>query len=134
MSGNGVYRLAVGANSNKAIEVKGSNIADDAEVDIWDYGNATAQEFNIEYSEEGYYKITARHSGKSLTVKEGNLSEGAEIVQATYEGLMYSQKWIIRDSKINGFSNIIEIKSIISNNSRRKYRKWFKNDIIKNRK
>ena len=101
LSGNGVYRLAVGANSNKAIEVKGSNIADDAEVDIWDYGNATAQKFNIEYSEEGYYKITARHSGKSLTVKEGNLSEGAEIVQATYEGLD-SQKWIIRDSNING--------------------------------
>ncbi len=108
LSGNGVYRLAVGANSNKAIEVKGSNIADDAEVDIWDYGNATAQKFNIEYSEEGYYKITARHSGKSLTVKEGNLSEGAEIVQATYEGLD-SQKWIIRDSKINGL--VISLKS-----------------------
>ena len=60
LSGNGVYRLAVGANSNKAIEVKGSNIADDAEVDIWDYGNATAQKFNIEYSEEGYYKKTYR--------------------------------------------------------------------------
>ena len=108
LSGNGVYRLAVGANSNKAIEVKGSNIADDAEVDIWDYGNATAQKFNIEYSEEGYYKITARHSGKSLTVKEGNLSEGAEIVQSTYEGLD-SQKWIIRDSKINGL--VISLKS-----------------------
>jgi len=104
---DGVYRLAVGAASNKTIEIAGSSIEDNAKVDIWDYGNAEAQKFNIEYM-NGYYKITARHTGKSLTVKNGNLSEGTEIVQATYEGLD-SQKWIIRDSKINGL--VISLKS-----------------------
>ena len=97
---DGEYRLAVGAASNKTIEIAGSSIEDNAKVDIWDYGNAEAQKFNIEYM-NGYYKITAKHTGKSLTVKNGKLSEGAEIVQSTYEGLD-SQKWIIRDSKING--------------------------------
>ena len=105
---NGVYRLAVGADSNKTIEIAGSNTSDGAKVDIWDYGNVPAQKFNIEYVDEGYYKITARHTGKSLTVKNGNLSEGAEIVQTTYEGLD-SQKWIIRDSKVNGL--VISLKS-----------------------
>ena len=104
---DGVYRLAVGADSNKTIEIAGSNTNDDAKVDIWDYGNAEAQKFNIEYV-NGYYKITARHTGKSLTVKNGNLSEGAEIVQTTYEGLD-SQKWIIRDSKVNGL--VISLKT-----------------------
>ena len=79
---DGVYRLAVGVDSNKSIEIAGSNTNDDAKVDIWDYGNAEAQKFNIEYV-NGYYKITARHTGKSLTVKNGSLSEGAEIVQTT---------------------------------------------------
>ena len=105
---NGIYRLAVGADSNKTIEIAGSNTSDGAKVDIWDYGNVPAQKFNIEYVDEGYYKITARHTGKSLTVKNGNLSEGAEIVQTTYEGLD-SQKWIIRDSKVNGL--VISLKS-----------------------
>ena len=105
---NGVYRLAVGADSNKVIEIAGSNMDDNAKVDIWAYGNVPAQKFNIEYVDEGYYKITARHTGKSLTVKDGNLSEGAEIVQSTYDGLD-SQKWIIRDSKVNGL--VISLKS-----------------------
>ena len=97
---DGVYRLALGADSNKVIEVAGSSTSDNAKVDIWNYGNVPAQKFNIEY-EDGYYRITARHTGKSLTVKDGNLQDGTEIVQSTYEGLD-SQKWIIRDSGING--------------------------------
>ena len=97
---DGVYRLAVGVDSNKVIEIAGSSTSDNAKVDIWNYGNVPAQKFNIDY-EDGYYRITARHTGKSLTVKDGNLQEGAEIVQSTYEGLD-SQKWIIRDSGING--------------------------------
>ena len=104
---DGVYRLAVGADSNKVIEVAGSSTSDNAKVDIWNYGNVPAQKFNIEY-EDGYYRITARHTGKSLTVKDGSLQEGTEIVQSTYEGLD-SQKWIIRDSKVNGL--VISLKS-----------------------
>ena len=108
LGNNGVYRLAVGADSNKVIEIAGSNMDDNAKVDIWAYGNVPAQKFNIEYVDEGYYKITARHTGKSLTVKDGELSEGTEIVQSTYDGLD-SQKWIIRDSKVNGL--VISLKS-----------------------
>ena len=105
---DGVYRLAVGADSSKVIEVAGSSKSDNAKVDIWNYGDVPAQKFNIEY-ENGYYKITARHTGKSLTVKDGNLKEKSEIVQTTYEGLD-SQKWLIRDSKVNGL-----VISLLSN-------------------
>ena len=97
---NGVYRFASCLDSNKVIEVAGSSKEDNAVIDIWNYGNVPAQKFNVQY-ENGYYKITARHSGKSLAVKDGIIKEGSQIVQETYKGLD-SQKWTIRDSKING--------------------------------
>ena len=98
---NGIYKIAVGADSNKTIEVAGSDISNGAKVDIWNYGNATAQKFYFEY-QEGYYKIIATHTGKSLTVKDNNIKEGIEIVQRDYKGLD-GQKWILRDSKKNGW-------------------------------
>ena len=105
---DGVYKISVGKDSNKAIEVKGGDKSNNAVVDIWNYGNGNQQRFNFEYK-EGFYKITARHTGKSLTVKDNQLKEGAEIVQANYQGLD-SQKWILRDSGKNGW-----VISLLSN-------------------
>ena len=99
---NGIYKIAIGADSNKAIEVAGSNKEDNAKVDIWDYGNATAQKFYLQYQDEGFYKITAMHTGKSLTAKDNRIEEGTQIVQYNYQGLD-SQKWILRDSGKNGW-------------------------------
>ena len=98
---NGTYELAIGANSSKAIEVAGSSQANNAKVDIWNYGNSRAQKFNLEYV-NGYYKITVAHSGKSLTVKENNIKNGIEIVQDDYKGEI-GQMWMIVDTKINGW-------------------------------
>ena len=83
------------------------------------------QKFNIEYQQGGYYKITAKHTGKSLTAKDGLIKENTEIVQSDYQGLD-SQKWMLRDSKINGwvissFINpglSISVKGNIENGSR----------------
>ena len=105
---NSEYKILVGANSSKGIEVAGSSKSNNAKVDIWDYGNVAAQKFNFEYI-DGFYKITATHTGKSLTVKNNNLVEGAEIVQYDYKGLD-SQKWILRDSGKNGW-----VISLLSN-------------------
>ena len=98
---NGIYKIAVGVDSNKTLEVAGSDKANGAKVDIWNYGNVAAQKFYFEYK-EGYYKISAMHTGKSLTAKENNIKEGTEIVQRDYKGLD-GQKWILRDSKKNGW-------------------------------
>ena len=105
---DGIYRMAVGADSNKVIEIAGSGTWDNAKVDIWDKGNVPAQKFYFKY-ENGYYVITAMHTGKCLTVKDERLEEGAEIVHSTYEGLD-SQKWVLRDSKKNGW-----VISLLSN-------------------
>lgn len=97
---NNLYKILVGANANKSIEVAGSSIENNAKMDIWDFGNSRAQKFKVEYV-DGYYKIIASHSNKSLTVKENKIQNGIEIVQDDYRG-DFSQKWTIRDSKING--------------------------------
>ena len=54
------YRVIVGKDENKALEVRGGNVENNAIAGIWDYGNADWQKFNFEY-QEGFYKITAKH-------------------------------------------------------------------------
>ena len=99
---NGIYKIAVGADSSKTIEIAGSDTGNNAKVDIWNYGNATAQKFYLSYDEEGFYKITAMHTGKSLTAIINNSTGTLDVVQYEYQGLD-SQKWILRDSKKNGW-------------------------------
>ena len=97
---NGIYKIAIGKSPTKTFEIAGSNKENNAKVDIWNYGNVPAQKFYFEY-QDGYYKITAMHTGKSLTAKDNNVKEGTEIVQADYAG-NDSQKWLLRDTHKNG--------------------------------
>ena len=98
---DGIYKISVGKKPSKTLEVAGSSKENNAKVDIWNYGNVPAQKFYFEYK-EGYYKITAMHTGKSLTIKNKSIKEGTEIVQASYTGDS-SQKWILRDTHKNGW-------------------------------
>ena len=96
-----IYRVAVGKDYDKSLEVPGGNQNNNAKVGIWSYGKATWQMFKFEY-QEGFYKITATHTGKSLTAKNYNIKEGTEIIQNDYVG-NDSQKWILRDTNKNGW-------------------------------
>ena len=100
-----IYRMTIG---KKVVEASASNKDNNGRIQIWDDFKVDAQKLNFEYK-EGFYKITMKHSGKSLTVKDNNLVEGADIVQYDYQGLD-SQKWILRDSGKNGW-----VISLLSN-------------------
>ena len=88
-------------------------------------GNAQQQKFYFEYQPEGFYKIMAMHTGKSITVQNNEIKKGTSIVQYDYQGLD-SQKWILRDSQKNGWiispiSNLelaISIENEIQNGSK----------------
>ncbi len=55
----------------------------------------TNQQWKIEPTADGYYKLTARHSGKCLDVESGSTAAGARIHQwDCYSGLT-SQQWKI---------------------------------------
>ena len=98
---DGIYKIAVGKQPDKSFEVSGNNKDNNAKVGVWNYGNVAWQKFYFEYK-DGYYKITAMHTGKSLTAKNNNIKEGTEIVQTDYTG-SDGQKWILRDSNKNGW-------------------------------
>ena len=108
---NGIYKLAIGKDSNKVVEVKGTDRSDNVIVDLYEYKGEEQQKFYLDYQEEGYYKITVMNTGKSLTVKNNKIQQGSEIVQYNYQELE-SQKWILRDSNKNGW-----IVSPLSNQS-----------------
>ncbi len=98
---NGIYKISVGKDANKTIQIAEENKNSNAVVNIKNFENLDSQKFYFEYK-EGFYKITAMHTGKSLTVKNNNIEEGSQIVQDDYKGLD-GQKWIVRDSKVNGW-------------------------------
>ena len=100
------YKLykTIGKDSSKTVEVAGSSKDNNAKVDIWSYGNVPAQKFYFEY-QDGFYKITAMHTGKSLTAKNNSIKEGTEIVQAGYSG-SNGQKWVLIKVKVFRFENV----------------------------
>ena len=98
---NGIYKVAIGKEPNIVFELPGGNKSDNTQVGMWNYGDVAWQKFYFEYK-DGYYKITAMHTGKSLTAKNNNVEEGTEVVQTDYiDG--NGQKWRLRDTNKNGW-------------------------------
>ena len=97
---NDEYKVLPKLNKNMVVEASASNTDNNGRLQIWDNFNLDAQRLNFEY-ENGFYKITLKHSGKSLTVKDNNFAEGTDVVQYDYQGLD-SQKWLVRDTGKNG--------------------------------
>ena len=98
---NGIYKVAIGKEPNIAFELPGGNKSDNTQVGMWNYGDVAWQKFYFEYK-DGYYKITAMHTGKSLTAKNNNVEEGTEVVQTDYID-SNGQKWRLRDTNKNGW-------------------------------
>ena len=121
---NGIYKICIGKEPNISLELPGGNKDNNTQIGMWNYGNAAWQKFYFKY-EEGYYKITSMHTGKSLTAKDNNIEDGTEIVQADYVG-SEGQKWIFRNTNKNGWiispvNNLdlaITIKDVIQNGAR----------------
>ena len=120
---DGNYKISPKTNKNIVVEASASNNDNNGKIQIWQDFNVDAQKLNVIY-ENGYYKISMKHSGKYLTVKDSKVQKGTEIVQYDWNN-EESQKWIIRDNgnesmSIVSFANnnlSIEIKGNIENGS-----------------
>ncbi len=84
---SGHYQL-VAKHSNKAIDVAWASGSNGAKVQQWSYQGKANQQWSLQSTGDGYYKIVARHSGKVLTVS----STSAATQQYDYQG-RDSQKW-----------------------------------------
>jgi hypothetical protein len=58
----------VNRGSNKALDVSGSSTADGAAVQQWSYGGNDNQKWSLSPSSPGYVTVTAKHSGKLLSI------------------------------------------------------------------
>ena len=90
---DGIYTVSLAVNTSKVFDISGGAQENGAKLQIWDDNNVNQQRFKFEFV-DGYYKISALHSNKALTVEQLSLKTQTEIIQEDYIG-SDSQKWII---------------------------------------
>jgi hypothetical protein len=76
------------------LEVSNSSLADGGNVQIWSYVGANTQQWKIEATTDGYYRLLNRNSGKALDVNGNSTADGANVHQWTYGGGL-NQQWLI---------------------------------------
>ena len=102
---DGTYEIKSALNENYVIDVAGGSTANWANVQLLTNNRMNNQKFNVKYLGDGYYKIIAVHSGKSLDVKDARIANCTNVQQCEYTG-NDAQKWWIKDAG-NGYYNII---------------------------
>lgn len=102
---DGKYVIASELNRKLVFDVPQSSNKDGEKLELWTNGLTSNQKFNVKYIGEGYYTLTAEHSGKVLEVANNDKKLNAAIVQNTYKA-SENQQWIIKDVG-NGYYNII---------------------------
>ena len=102
---NGVYRIASAVDPAKGVDVSGAGMANFTNVHLWQYLNVPQQQFVFTYAGNGYYTVTARHSGKALDVADGSSNPGANV--QTYEpNGTAAQRWLVKDAG-NGYVYLV---------------------------
>lgn len=82
---NGTYSITNVA-TNKVLSVNGSSTADCANVYVTGNQTLSSQRFELTYVSNGYYKILAEHSEKSLDIPAGNSAVGVNLQQYCWNG------------------------------------------------
>ena len=106
---DGIYKITSILNNKPAFDITDGSKEDGAQIQLWDYLNASQQKFEIKYGNDGYYTIKSLYTGKVLAVSDNKVTNGTTIVQKSEENLD-SEKWIIIDEgngeySINSKSN-----------------------------
>ncbi|WP_240138833.1 RICIN domain-containing protein [Streptomyces sp. MUM 178J] len=90
------YEISSKSDPNLVWDVKEASQSDGAQVILWPRHSTFNQQWRFEEvggaGAQRRYKITARHSGKSLDVFEGKAENGAQVIQFEFRGGP-NQKW-----------------------------------------
>lgn len=92
----GIYEINTSLDNNMVIDVSGGSKLNSANIQIWRRDNVTQQKFKISKCEDGYYIISAFHSGKVLDVAGGKKDNRTNVQQYEYNGTD-AQKWAIEE-------------------------------------
>ncbi len=102
---DGTYEIITALDENMCVDVAGGYMYDEANVQLYTYMELSSQHFKVKYIGDGYYTISAEHSGKMLDVANAGKTNETN-VQQYQSNNNDTQKWIIKDAG-NGYYNII---------------------------
>ena len=82
----GTYVFSSALNVNKVLSVQNDGFGDQTAAVLNDKKDTSGQRFEVRSAGNGYYTITAEHSGKVLDVAGGSTASGAVLQQYFYNG------------------------------------------------
>lgn len=107
---DGEYHIVSALDNNMGLDVEAASSDLCANIQLYNNVLDDSQVFVVNYLGDGYYKITNKHSGKSLDVANGGMESGTNVWQYDYTG-DNAQKWIIKESGDGKYFNIVSAKN-----------------------
>jgi len=102
---DGTYAIKTVLNEKYALDVSQASKANGANIQLYEYVNVNQQKFKVKYNGNGYYTISAVHSGKVLDVANASKVSGANVWQHESNNTD-AQEWVIKEVG-DGTYNII---------------------------
>lgn len=107
---DGEYHIVSALDNNMGLDVEAASSDLCANIQLYNNVLDDSQVFVVNYLGDGYYKITNKHSGKSLDVANGGMKSDTNVWQYDYTG-DNAQKWIIKESGDGKYFNIVSAKN-----------------------
>lgn len=104
------YYIKPYATNNSAIDIYGGYTDDGVNVQLAAFHGRDNQKFQLKNCGDGRYQIIAAHSGKCLATENYSKNNRANVIQATINNTINSQKWIFVDAG-DGYYNIYNSSS-----------------------
>ena len=92
---DGTYIIKSAINENYVLDVPSNSKSNSAVIELWRKNLGDNQKFNFKHVGNGYYTISAKHSGKYMDVAGAEQNNGAEVIQYEYNG-NDNQKWLVK--------------------------------------
>ena len=106
---DGTYSIQSASNTSLVIDIPHSSKDNGEKIELWKNGLTANQKFIVKHIRNGYYTLTATHSGKAIEVSNGSTLLGTKVTQYTLNS-SNAQQWIIKDAG-NGYYYIISKNS-----------------------
>ena len=108
---DGVYSIACSSSPSYVLDVAGGSQSEGANVTLWTDRRDQRQLFRVQWR-DGYYSITALHSGQSLDVVASGCAPGTNVTQWTETGAD-NQLWALRAVSDGSYELISKCNGLI---------------------
>ena len=102
---DGIYIIKSAIDEKYVLDVNQASSDNTANIQLFEYVKENQQKFKIKHIGNGYYTITALHSGKMLDIAYAGKTPGTNVWQHEFNNTD-AQKWLIKEVEKNNY-NII---------------------------